>query len=134
MRLKHLNNYGFKTINLICDYSIYGYAIWFKSILLSLWLLDLFPWIMKRNRWFERFIELQMSCWYFIWILDGNDIWFYILPPSMRCMNVLRWYMHIWNCYGCYCAIDNKALDYRTVKGEGPYRANVVEGLAVKYA
>ena len=35
---------------------------------------------------------------------------------------------------GCYCAINNRALDCRTVKEEGPFRANVVEGLAFKCA
>ena len=35
---------------------------------------------------------------------------------------------------GYYCAINNRTLDCRTVKEEGPYRANVVEGLAFKCA
>ena len=35
---------------------------------------------------------------------------------------------------GCYCTINNKALDCRTVKEEGPFHANVVEGLAFKCA
>ena len=35
---------------------------------------------------------------------------------------------------GCYCAINNMALDCRTVKKEGPFRANIVEGLAFKCA
>ena len=43
-------------------------------------------------------------------------------------------YMHIWYCNGCYCTINNRALDCRTVKEEGPFRANVVEGLAFKCA
>ena len=35
---------------------------------------------------------------------------------------------------GCYFTINNRALDCRTVKEEGPFRANVVEGLAFKCA
>ena len=34
----------------------------------------------------------------------------------------------------CYCAINNRALNYKTVKEEGSFRANVVEGLAFKCA
>ena len=35
---------------------------------------------------------------------------------------------------GCYCAINNRTLDCRMVKEEGPFRANVVEELAFKCA
>ena len=35
---------------------------------------------------------------------------------------------------GCYCAINNRTLDCRTMKEEGPFRANVVEELAFKCA
>ena len=35
---------------------------------------------------------------------------------------------------GCYCVINNRTLDYRTVKEEGSFRANIVEGLAFKCA
>ena len=35
---------------------------------------------------------------------------------------------------GCYCAINNRALDCRRMKEEKPFRANVVEWLAFKCA
>ena len=35
---------------------------------------------------------------------------------------------------GCYCVINIRALDYRMVKEEGSFRANIVEGLAFKCA
>ena len=35
---------------------------------------------------------------------------------------------------GCYCIINNRALDCRMEKEEGSFRINVVEGLAVKCA
>ena len=57
-----------------------------------------------------------------------------ILQSYMSCMNVLRWYMHIWDCEGCYCIINNGVLDYRIMKVECLFRTIVVEELAFKCA
>ena len=35
---------------------------------------------------------------------------------------------------GCYCAINNRTLNCKMMKGEGSFRTNVVKGLAFKCA
>lgn len=100
--------------------------------------------------------ELQSTCFHFFWpywvMVDFESLlnhkcdnivlleylvkmtFVLCITTLYELLNMLRWYMHIWDCGGCYCAINNRALDCRTVKEEGPCRANVVERLAFKCA
>ena len=116
---------------LVIWFKIVSDTCWFKWFLNSLVSL---LWSKIRNGFIWMFIELQM--WLFCFgVNDLMKMAFDLCIATLyELWNVLRWYMHIWDCVGCYCAINNKALDCRTVKEEGPFRANVVEGLAFKCA
>ena len=70
-------------------------------------------------------INVLVLFWLIIW---WN--WYLVL-----CITTLYELCMCWGDYiGCYCAINNRALDCRTVKEEGPFRANVLKGLAFKCA
>ena len=104
---------------------------WFNWVLNSLVLL---LWSMIRNDlilnayWTTNVITLF---WLIIWWKWLLDLFITSLCEMCECVEV---YMHIWDCGSCYCTINNRALDYRTMKEEGSFRANVVEGLAFKCA
>ena len=119
------------TFALKSDLKIVSNTCWFNWVLNSLVPL---LWSKIRNGFIWMFIELQMWLYCFGLIIWWKWYLICVLPPYMSCMNVLRWYMHIWDCVGCYCAINNRALDCRAVKVEGPFCANVVEVLAFKCA
>ena len=76
-------------------------------------------------------INAIMLFWLIIWWKWLLDLCIISLYEMCECAEV---YMHIWYCDGCYCAINNRVLNCRTVKEEGLFRANVVEGLAFKCA
>ena len=144
--LNLMNYSGFKitmisSSHVICVITLYFYfTIWFEIASDTYWFnwvlnsLVLLLWSMIRNDFILNAYgttNVITLFWLIIWLK-----WYLVcvLPPYMRCVIVLRWYMHICDYVDCYCAINNRALDCRTVKEEGPFRANVVEGLAFKCA
>ena len=79
--------------------------------------------------------QLDFTSWNLWWrLIDylmkiAFDLCITSLCEMCECAEV---YKHIWYCNGCYCAINNRALDCRTVKVEGPIRANVVERVSLQ--
>ena len=144
--LNLMNYSGFKitmisSSHVICVITLYFcFTIWFEIASDTYrfnWVLNslvLLIWSMIRNAfilntyWTTNVITLFWLIIWWKWCL------IYVLTPYMRYVNVLRCYMHIWDYVGCYYLINNRALDCRTVKEEGPFHANVVEGLAFKCA
>ena len=144
--LNLMNYSGFKitmisSSHAICVITLYFFfTIWFEIASDTYWFnwvlnsLVLLLWSMIRNDfilnayWTTNVIILFWLIIWWKWYLV------YVLPPYMRYVIVLRWYMHICDYVDCYCTINNRALDCRMVKEEGSFRANVVEGLAFKCA
>ena len=127
--------------HVICVITLYFYfTIWFEITSDTYWFnwvlnsLVLLLWSMIRNYfilnayWTTNVLTLF---WLIIWWK-----WYLVcvLPPYMRCVIVLRWYIHICYYVGCYCTINKRAFDCRTVKEEGSFGANLVEGLAFRCA
>ena len=115
-------------------------AIWFKIISDTCW----FNWFLnslvsllwsKIRNGFHLNVYWTTNVIILFWVNYLMKMVFGLCIATLYALwNVLRWYMHIWDCVGCYCAINNRALDCRAVKVEGPFCANVVEGLAFKCA
>ena len=124
-------NYNLILTTIVFWFEIASDTYWFNWILNSLILL---LWSMIRNDfilnayWTTNVITLF---WLIIWWKCLLDLCITSLCEMCEYAEV---YIHIWDCDSRYCAINNTALDYRTVKEEGSFRANVVEGLAFKCA
>ena len=124
----------------MCYYYILVLVTWFDVIIVIWWFIwvcnQLVPlfWNMMRDSlilkasWTTNVITLF---WLIIWWKWLLDLCITSICEMCECAEV---YMHIWDCDSCYCAINNRALDCSTVKEEGSFRANVVEGLAFKCA
>ena len=144
--LNLMNYSGFKitmisSSHAICVITLYFcFTIWFEIASDTYW----FNWVLNslvllllsmiRNDfilnayWTTNVITLF---WLIIWWKWLLELCITSLCEMYECAEVC---MHIWDCDSCYCAINNRILDCRTVKEERSFRANVVEGLAFKCA